>query len=307
MTDNTSKIEERLSDSEYLKMDLKLYWRFWNFVFRKQWPVFACYAIFLVAMAALMPMFTLLWKRYLDMAAASEIPLVVGTLSLYLCLTMLLDFCHFFSMQFMDKINFSSWRVLDQAINRKAGSLHCEYMEIPNVQNRINRAWEFNHGSYIQMYQLGLETVRYFTQALGIFGSLYIIDPMVCWVSLLAIIPGIVSKIVRDKLSILNDRKLTDDENEMNYYKNAVFDQELLKDITLKNAFSFFENKYKVKAKMVFEREKSCEKKKTGWLLFEEVLRNLVILSCSLFACYQFLLGKTSLGGLAAVFSVIVI
>ena len=120
--------------------------------------MFIGYAVFLIAMASLTPIFTYLWKQYIDIATVgNNISSAVIFLALYIGIKLLLDFCYFFSTRFMDHINFSSWRVLDTAINKKATSIHGELFEIPNVQNKINRAWEFNHGSYIQLYQLGLD------------------------------------------------------------------------------------------------------------------------------------------------------
>jgi ABC-type multidrug transport system fused ATPase/permease subunit len=307
MNDNTTKIEKELSDNDKLKMSLRVYLRFWSFIVKRQLVSFIGYAIFLVAMASLTPIFTFLWKQYIDTATAGEnVSFAFLILFLYIVIKIILDFCYFFSMRFMDNINFSSWRVLDIAINKKAANIHGELFEIPNVQNKINRAWEFNHGSYIQLYQLGLDSVRYITQTIGIFLSIYIISPMICGIALITVIPTIISKLVGDKISVLNKRELTDDENELGYYRNAIYDQSLIKEITIKNAFDFFQRKYKTKAAEIFKKRRIIELKKSKLLIFEESFRNIAILICLLFASYQLINGAISLGGLAAVFTIII-
>lgn len=307
MNDHTTKIEKELRDVDVLKMSLRVYIRFWSYIVTKQTVSFIGYAVFLICMASLTPIFTFLWKQYIDVASVEkDLTRGLFLLSLYILIKLILDFCYFFSMRFMDAINFSSWRVLDKAINIKATNIHGEYFEIPNVQNKINRAWEFNHGSYIQLYQLGLDSVRHITQTIGIFASLFIISPAICGISLITILPTILSKIIGDKISILANRQLTNDENECGYYRNSIYDQSLIKEVIIKNGFDFFQKKYESKSAEIFTKRRIVEIKKTRLLALEEVLRNVVIIFCILFASYQMIVGAISLGGLAATFAIII-
>lgn len=307
MNDHTTKIEKELRDDDELKMSLSVYIRFWSYIVKKQMLSFIGYAVFLICMASLTPIFTFLWKQYIDVVSVEkDLTRGLFLLSLYILIKLILDICYFFSMRFMDTINFSSWRVLDKAINIKATNIHGEYFEIPNVQNKINRAWEFNHGSYIQLYQLGLDSVRYITQTIGIFAALYIISPAICGISLITILPTIISKIIGDKISILANRHLTDDKNECNYYRNSIYDQSLIKEVIIKNGFDYFQKKYESKSAEIFTKRRIVEIKKTRLLSFEEALRNVVIIFCILFASYQMIVGAISLGGLAATFAIII-
>lgn len=306
MTDNTTNMEKELAEDAEIRMSLRVYLKFWSFVVKRQLVLFIGYAIFLAAMASLTPIFTFLWKRYIDTATVKgSLSILLWTLLFYVGIKLLLDFCYFFSMRFMDHINFSSWRVLDKAINEKAADIPGEYFEIPNIQNRIDRAWEFNHGSYIQMYQLGLDMVRYAAQIVGIFISLFIISPLLCGIACITIIPTIISKLVGDKISMLNKRELKDEEKELTYYKNAILDQALIKEIIIKNAFDFFQHKYESKAAKVFEKKKAAELKKVKLYFLEEAARNGTILICLLSASCQLIRGDISLGSLAAIFTLI--
>ncbi len=307
MNDRTLKIEEELKDSDELKMSLRVYIRFLSYITKKQLFFFIGYAVFLICMASLTPIFTFLWKKYIDAASVSnDISHAIIFLLFYMMIKLIQDFGYFFSMRFMDAINFSSWRILDKAINHKAADIHSEYFEIPNVQNKINRAWEFNHGSYIQLYQLGLDSVRYITQTVGVFVSLFIISPTICLISLITILPTIISKIIGDKISVLANRQLDDDENEANYYRNAIYDQSLIKEIILKNAFEFFQNKFESKSAEIFTIRKRIEIKRIKLLFFDEIFRNIIIVLCILFTAYQMIIGTISLSGLAAMFAIII-
>ena len=69
MTDNTAKIEKSLEDSVRLKMSLSVYIKFGTYIIREQVSLFIKYAVFLVFMASLTPIFTYIWKRYMDLAS----------------------------------------------------------------------------------------------------------------------------------------------------------------------------------------------------------------------------------------------
>ncbi len=307
MIDATTKIEKELSDNN-LKPSIKLCIKFWGFVIKNQFVVFLGYTLFLLGMSSVSPIFTLVWKKYIDTATSysGDIKLAILFLLIYIGLKVVLDFCYFFSTKFMDSINFSSWRTLDGAVNKKATQIDCELYEVPNVQNKITRAWNFNHGTYIQLYQLGLESFRLIVQMVGLFVSLYIIHPMVCIVSLLTILPVIVGKIIGDKISKLNERSLTDAYNEVGYYKTAKYDQSLIKEIIVNNSFDFFQKKYEKRSTEIFKKKRNVERKKTVLLLLEELFRCIILMVCIVMVSYQVIIGEMTLGGLAAVFATII-
>jgi|GEM_PF-2458700 len=307
MNDKTSVIEKELRDHNDLTINLRLYLRFWSFVVKKQLIPFTGYVLFLIFMASLTPVYTYFWKQYIEMSTTGlDITKTLLILLTYMIIKVVIDFCYFFSMQFMDAINFSSWRILDRAINEKAVTLYGELFEIPHVQNMINRAWEFNHGSYIEMYQLGMDAIRSFFQIIGLFLALYIVSPLVCGIAIITVIPAIVSKLISDKISILNSRELSDEENELRYYRNAIGDQSLIKEIILKNAFSFFSHKYEQKAIVIHNKKLKTEYKKAKLLWVEEMFRSIIILICIYYGSYQLLNGSISLGDIAVIFTMII-
>jgi len=301
MSDQTTKLESSLMDRGSLKINLKMYARFWRYLFNKQGALFLGYGIFLIFMGALTPVFTYLWKVYLDQAMVGESSLAVITLILFMVLRILLDLCYFFSMQFVNYINFSSWRVMDGKINAKALSIKPEYFEIPHLQSRINRAWDFSHGDYVDMYQLGMNLIQQITQLIGIFSALYLVSPLVAFVSLINVVPAFFSKLIKDKVCFEKKRILDDDKNELKYYENSIMNQSTIKDVILNNAFSFFSEKYRKKADAVFRIENRVNIKKMLFSFLESFLMNIVALVCILCAVVQAENGKISIGGIAAI------
>lgn len=304
--DFTKNIEKNISDSDNLKVNLGLYLKFWNFILKKQWRVFACYSIFVIFMSSLTPILMIVWMHYIDTVTTTQVigkSILVVVLYVAICIT--IDFCHFFAMRFMDVINFSSWRALDFTINEKATKINPEYYEISNIQNKINRAWGFSHGNYIEIYQLGLYLLRQFVLLVGIFISLFIVSPIVCLIALLAIVPAVISKFIADKLSFFTGRGLADDLNELNYYKRAISKQELIKEIITNQAFYFFQKKYESKLQQVHQKNKELEYKKAKLEFIDELLSTTVTMACILLVSFQYIGDRISIGGIAVAFSLI--
>ena len=304
--DFTKIIEANISDSSNLKVNPKLYFKFWNFILKKQWKVFVFYSVFLIFMSSLTPIFMFIWKQYIDSATTVQmISQSIIIVCIYITIRVIVDFCDFFAMRFMEAINFSSWRVLDSTINEKATKISPEYYEVPNIQNKINRAWSFSHGSYIEIYQLGLNTLRQFILLVGIFVSLFIVSPLVCLIALITIIPAIISKFINDKLSFFNSRSLSDDENKLNYYKRSISSQNLIKEIILNSSFAFFQKKYETKLQQIFKKNTGIEIKKTKLIVLDELIGKIIILFCIILISYQYIQGEISIGGIAVAFSLV--
>jgi len=66
---------------------------------------------------------------------------------------MLVEIFNFLYLRILDKINYTSWRFLDRTINEKSSNIKYEFYEIPEIQTKINRAWNFSHGEYLDIYQ----------------------------------------------------------------------------------------------------------------------------------------------------------
>ncbi len=300
------KIEEVFNASTS-KINIKIYLKFWKYIVNKQLFSFINYAFLLILISSMTPLFAFIWNNYIN-SVTNKYPIFYSILllSLYVFVKMLIDFGFFFSMRYMDKINFSSWRLLDGDINKKAISIKYEYYEIPELQMRINRAWNFSHGSYIELYQLGLEILRNLTQIIGIFASLVIIDYRISIFAFLSIIPALIGTALVDKNRFEYNNYVTKEKLESDYYKTAKYRQDLIKDIICYNAFGFFNKKYIKKIGEINLKSLEFEKKQLKYSLFEEFVRNAIIIGCVLYASVQVVEGSITLGGLSITFSLII-
>lgn len=298
---------ETVFNAHLPKTSMKMYIRFWRYIVNKQILSFIGYAILLIVISSLTPIFTLVWNNYIDSVMSQQkVFFSLMLLLSYIAIRILIDFGFFFSMRYMDHINFASWRLLDGDINQKAISIKYEFFEIPELQTRINRAWNFSHGSYIEIYQLGLEILRGASQIIGIIVSLIIIDYRISFIALLAIIPALIGTIYVDKNQLEYDNYLSKERLESDYYKSAKYNQNLIKDIICYNAFDFFNHKFINKTDEIYVESLRFEKKKLKYMFAEEIIRNIVIILCIAFTAFQVIEERITLGGLSVTLSLII-
>ena len=53
-------------------MSLRVYIRFWSYIAKKNIFLFIGYAVFLICMASLTPIFAFLWKQYIEVVSVDK-------------------------------------------------------------------------------------------------------------------------------------------------------------------------------------------------------------------------------------------
>lgn len=289
------------------KTGMKMYLKFWRYIVNRQLVSFVGYALLLIVMSLLTPAFTMVWNEYIDgVICQQKFYYSVVLLLIYIVIKIVVDFGFFFSMRYMDRINFASWRLLDGDINKKAMSIKYEYFEIPELQARINRAWNFSHGSYIELYQLGLEILRGATQIAGVFISLVIIDYRISLIALLSIIPALIGTAFVDKTRLEYENYLSKERLEPEYYRTVKYNQNLIKDVICYNAFDFFNAKFVKKTNEVFSESLKFERKQLKYSFIEEFLRVVIVILCIAYTAGRVMTGDITIGGLAVTFTLII-
>lgn len=80
-------------------------------------------------------------------------------------------------------------------------------------------------------------------EIIGIFISVFIINSILALVCIVTIIPAFITNFIKNKISVLNNIKLTNLYTEQNYHKKVLLNQDLIKDVYLNNSFTLFKNK----------------------------------------------------------------
>ena len=306
INDNTRKIEEVNNNNETIKINIKDCLSFFLFAFKKQKYNIIIYSFFLVITATLIPIYTYLWKEYIDYATIDfNFKNSIIFLIIYIGIKMLVEIFNFFYLRILDKINYTSWRVLDRTINEKSCNIKYEFYEIPEIQSKINRAWNFSHGEYVDLYQNMMYTLKIIFEIIGIFISVFIINPILALICIVTIIPAFITNFIKNKISILNNIKLTNLYTELNYYKKILLNQDLIKDIYLNNSFTLFENKFNNLKKIIFNKEIVIERKKIKLEIIEFLVRIFLLCICLLLIGYFVSIKLITFGSLSITFTLI--
>ena len=215
---------------------------------------------------------------------------------------MLVEIFDFLYLRILDKLNCDSWRSLDKTINLKSSSIKYEFYEVPEIQNIINRAWNFSHGEYIELYQNTMYIFKLIFETIGIFISLFLINPIVSLICIITIIPAFITNFIKNKIRILNDIKLTNKYTELDYYENVLLKQDGIKDIYINNSFKLFEKKYNDLKQEIFNNEIVIEKKIRRLEITEFLIRIISLCTCILLIGYFTMINLVTYGSLSSSF-----
>ncbi|MFA6661406.1 MAG: ABC transporter ATP-binding protein [Bacilli bacterium] len=306
MNDKTIKIEEVINDTEASKIKIRDFLRFFIYVFKKQKYNIIVYTFFLLFTASITPIFTYLWTKYIDYATidlnfnASLIILII-----YIGIKMLVEILNFLYLRILDKINYNSWLFLDRTINEKSSNIKYEFYENPAIQTKINQAWNFSHGEYVGLYQDMMYMLKIIFETIGIFISLFIINPIFSLICVVTIMPAFITNIIKNKINVLNNIKMSKFYTELNYYRNVLVNIDLLKDIYINDSFTLFKTKYNNLKNTIFDKEIIVERKIIKLETIEFLIRIFSLSMCILLIGYLTMSKKISFGALSASFTLI--
>ena len=306
INDNTRKIEEVNNNNEIIKIKIKDCLDFFLFAFKNQKCNIIVYLIFLLITAALTPIYTYLWKEYIDYATIDfNFKNAIIFLVIYIGFKIFVEIFNYLYLRILDKINYTSWRVLDRTINEKSSNIKYEFYEMPEIQSKINRAWNFSHGEYVDLYQNMMYMIKIIFEIIGIFISVFIINPILALICIVTIIPAFITNFIKNKISVINNIKLTNLYTELNYYKKVLLKQDLIKELYLNNSFTLFENKFNNLKKIIFNKELSIERKKIKLEIIEFLVRIFSLCICLLLIGYFVSIKLITFGSLSIMFTLI--
>lgn len=305
INDKTRKIEE-VNNKETFKIRIKDCLSFFLFAFKKQKYNIIIYSLFLGITSAITPIYTYLWIKYIDYATIDfNFKTSIIILIIYIEIKMLVEIFNFLYLRILDKINYTSWRFLDRTINEKSSNIKYEFYEIPEIQTKINRAWNFSHGEYVDLYQNMMYMLKITFEIIGIFISVFIVNPILPLICIVTIIPAFITNFIKNKISVLNNIQLTNLYTELNYYKKVLLNQDLIKDIYLNNCFTLFETKYNNLKKTIFNKEIAIEKKIIKLKIIEFLVRIFSLCICVLLIGYFAMAKLITFGSLSVIFTLI--
>ncbi len=143
------------------------------------------------------------------------------------------------------------------------------------------------------------------SKTIGLLISLYWIEPWLCLIGSLSIIPALLHKYFLAYEEAVSRKENSEEMLEYRYFKNVFFDKVLLREILLGNQFEFFNKKFlKSKERLVKIREK-LERKRIWYQLAENFIRNAIFIICMIITAIGMIKGSITVGSFAAIFLLI--
>ncbi len=191
---------------------------------------------------------------------------------------------------------------------KKISKLRPDYMEVPKINDIINRSFD-SMGSEWSSLQRGVIIEGYIIIAkivsvVMVAASLYIFNPILCFIVLVAPLPTLYTTYVGNKLNFKFSRDNGKILREAGYYQGVLLGSSA-KEVKALNLFDFFFAKWKVLADDYVVKEKKNQMNVFLLGTASGFISNLASIAANVFAIVLLTQGKLSVGALGAVLALI--
>ena len=312
LNDKTTKIENDIT-IEY-QPKVKFVIRLWQYVFGSAKTMCLIFMCLTIALSLLQPVLAFIWGKYVDSAnrfvtGANIIPVISLAVS-YFVINFIANLIDRYTrrreqIERLDVVQANRFQeLLDSKMYQKLSRLDPEYFEIPKINDTMNRVFGFtadaltgiNNGVMIPGYLIISGTVS----VVSIGASLFILNPWLCLLLIIASIPTLYVTYIGNKLQfkfIKDNSRLS---REIAYYQGLMLGG-AAKEIKALNLFDFFYGKWKTRADEYTVKEKRVYVKQMVLGTINNTISGLASVGGIIFAIVLFSRGKLSLGALAAV------
>ena len=311
MHDATAKLEKEVLHEQKPRLShlIKLF----LFAFSATKFISTIYLIAFILLSLLRPTMAFIWKEYLGAAEVSlssgQILAPLLLLTIYFLINFLADLIYRYVYLFDDieQLNLvqanRQQEKMHTIIYRKIAAFSPELLEIPKIQDRIEQVFSFvgsrfgmNTTVMLQCYCMIAKLVS----VLSIAASLYIFDPWLCLIILLAPLPTVWSNTIGSKLRFQFLKDNTALLRTAEYFENLMLST-AAKEIYTWSLHDFFYAKWKDAADAYTKNEQDLIRKQAKFLTLHSLVIHLTIVGGSVFAILRMTMGKISLGELGAV------
>lgn len=312
LKDKTTIIENDINIDN--KPKLKYLFRLWKYVFSSAKLMCLIFMILTITLSLLQPVLAFIWKRYVDSAntyqSGDSILGIVLLALLYAAISFISSLISRYTsrneqIERLDVVQANRFQeLLDSRIYKKISRLNPEYLEIPKINDNINRVFGFTsdgwnglNGNVMRPSYLILSGI---VAVASIGASLYLLNPWLCLILIIAPIPTLYITYVGNKLQfkfIKDNSKLS---REVGYFQGLMLGS-AIKEIKVMELFDFFYDKWKTRADEYTIKEKKIYNRQMLLGTINNTISSITTVGANVFAIVLFTQGKISLGALGAV------
>lgn len=319
--DNTAAFEKDILKENPPKLSYLT--RLFRYVFSSAKSMCSIFLGLSIILSILQPITAFIWGRYIDKANYFSESLefftiqsisLIGLALLYWLINFISEILNRYlyggeDIERLSKVQDHRFQEKFQAkLFKKISKLYPDYMEVPKINDIINRAFismggewsSLQRGVIIEGYVIIAKVISVIMVAV----SLYFFHPLLCLIVLVAPIPTLYTTYVGNKLNFKFLRDNGEVLRKAGYYQSVLLSGSA-KEVKSLNLFDFFFAKWKVLADDYIVREK---KNQTNVFILGTVsgfVSNIANVAATILAIILMTQGKLSIGALSAVFVLI--
>ena len=314
--DHTAHIEQIVQQER--KPNFRHLLRLWTYVFSSAKLISSIYLGAFILLSLLRPLLAFIWGRYIQIAEGltpqSKILPAILLLLGYFVINFFADMLNRYvlpreEIERLDIIQANYQReLLHSKMYKKLSSMSPEYLEIAKINDTIEQVFSFcsktwdgmNHQIMMRSYIVIAKLVS----VLSIAASLFIFNPWLCLIVLVAPLPAIWGLTVQEKLRFRFIKDNTKLQRRAEYFQNLMLSP-AGKEIKALGLHDFFYQKWKTVADEYTLKEQKLIQTQTLLQILNSLLVSLTNVGGNVFAIIWMVTGKLTLGALGAVMSLI--
>ncbi|HML49460.1 MAG TPA: ABC transporter ATP-binding protein, partial [Clostridia bacterium] len=198
--------------------------------------------------------------------------------------------------------------LFDTRMYRKLSRLPSECFEVPAINDRMERVFQFTQEAWSglnrQIMMQGYMIVSKAVSVASIAASLYILEPTLAWLALLAPIPTLYTTFAAEKLRFKFVRDNTKQQREAAYYEKLMLGP-AAKEMKALRLHDFFFGKWKALIDDYVKKERRIQIASALLGLVSRLITGAASVGATVLAILRMTQGRLSLGGLGAALSLI--
>jgi ATP-binding cassette subfamily B protein len=314
--DKTARIENDVKAEHKPRLIFLI--RLWKYVFSSAKAMSLIYLSLLALLSLLRPALAMLWGRYIDLAASylpgGQVVPLVAIVTAYSLISFISNViwrysCGWEDIERLDLVQANRFQEkVNSRVFKKLASINPEYWEVPKINDTVDRTMNFmsdrwdgmNRGVMFQGYLVLTKMVS----VVSIAASLYIFNPMLCFIVLAAPLPSLYALMFSQKLRF----KFVKENSKL--LRRAVYFQDVIlrhgaKEVKTMGLFDFFFAKWKAEMDEYTAKEKKLYRNQTLINMSNDLIASCVNIGATVFAIVLMTAGRITVGALGACMSLI--
>jgi len=319
--DNTAAFEQDILKENPARLSYLT--RLFHYVFSSAKVICGIFLGLSIFLSILQPVTAFLWGKYIDNANAlsesANVPTVqlvslIGLALLYWALDFLSGLInrYLYGGEVIERLskvqNHRLQEKFQAKMYRKILKLYPEYMEVPRINDIIERSFNSMGGEWSSLQRgvmiEGYVIIAKLVSVIAVAASLYIFHPLLCLIVLVAPLPTLYTTYVGNRLNFKFTRNNWSILREALYYQNVLLGSSA-KEVKVLNLFDFFFGKWKALADDYLIRETKNQRNVLLLEIASNFVANIAGIAANVFAIILMTQGKLSIGALGAVLALI--